>query len=177
MSRDLQKNIALTGFMAVGKSAVGRQLARRLKRPFVDLDRVIEDKEGMGVQEIFRQRGEGYFRRVEKEILKEILSKDEQVIATGGGAILDDQSLKLLRDRSILICLTASPKNLVRRSGAKPLRPLLGGSDRMKRIESLMAERQAFYDRAHISIDTSSISVNGVVKRITEKLNFPESNE
>jgi shikimate kinase len=170
LSRELHKNIALTGFMAVGKSAVGRQLARRLKRTFVDLDRVIENKEGIAVQEIFRQRGESYFRKVEKETLKEILSKDEQVIATGGGAILDEQSLNLLRDRSILICLTASPQTLLRRLGGKPLRPLLAGYDPMKRIESLMAERRALYDCAHLSIDTSLISVSRVVERITEQL-------
>jgi shikimate kinase len=172
--RDLHKNIALTGFMAVGKSAVGRRLARRLKWPFVDLDRVIEDKEGMRVQDIFRRKGESHFRKVEKEILKEILSQDEQVIATGGGAILDEESLSLLRDRSLLICLTASPQNLLRRSGLKPTRPLLAGPDKIKRIESLMAEREAAYGQAHISIDTGSVPVNKVVEKIIEKLNFQQ---
>ena len=126
------------------------------------------------MQEIFRQKGESHFRKVEKEILKEILSQDEQVIATGGGAVLDEESLSLLRDRSLLICLTASPQHLLRRPGLKPNRPLLAGPDRIKRIEALMAERQAAYGQAHLSIDTGTISVNKVVEKIIEKLNFQQ---
>ncbi len=82
LPNNLNKNIAITGFMAVGKSVVGRKLSQRLKRPFVDLDRAIEDREGSRVEEIFRLKGEAYFRKLEKETLKEVLDQEGQVIAT-----------------------------------------------------------------------------------------------
>ena len=80
------------GFMAVGKSAVGRTLAKKLKRRFVDLDKYIEKKQGMKIREIFEQKGEAYFRAVEKECLAEVLSEENQIIATGGGVINDEES-------------------------------------------------------------------------------------
>lgn len=174
MPQDRRKNIALTGFMAVGKSTVGRRLARRLKRPFVDLDHAIEAKEGISVEEIFSRKGETHFRRVEKATLKEILRGDEQVIATGGGAIMDEGNLRLLRDRSLLIHLTASPQSLLRRSGPNSSRPLLKGSHRLERIEDLLAQRDGAYRQAHISIDTSALSVNKVVEKIIEEMRLQQ---
>ncbi len=165
-----QKNIALTGFMAVGKSVVGRKLAQKLKRPFVDLDRVIEAREGIPVEEIFNRKGEAHFRKVEKETLEEILGRNEQVIATGGGAIMEEGNLRLLRERSLLICLMASPQSLLRRSGPHTRRPLLRGANKLKRIEELLTQREALYRQAHISIDTSSLSVNKVVERIMKEI-------
>ncbi len=166
----LHTNIASTGFMAVGKSVVGRQLARRLKRPFVDLDHAIEDREGSRVEDIFRLKGEAYFRNLEKETLQEVLNQDGQVIATGGGAVTDEENLQLLKSKSVLVCLTASPGKLLRRSGPKNHRPLLEGTDRLKRIEELLGKREEVYRQAHISIDTSSISVDEVVEKITALL-------
>ncbi|HEX9880778.1 MAG TPA: shikimate kinase [Candidatus Binatia bacterium] len=171
MPRDIRKNIALTGFMAVGKSAVGRRLAERLQRPFVDLDRAIEFREGMTVEEIFSTKGEAYFRGVEKETLKEVLGRDGQVIATGGGAVLDEDNLRLLRERSLLIRLTASPHSLLKRSGRNQRRPLLQGPNRRERIEDLLAERENAYRQAHLSLDTSLIPVNTVVEKIIEEMN------
>src|SRR5512145_2584761 len=92
-----KQNIALIGFMAVGKSAVGRNLAKKLRRRFVDLDRSIEKTAGMKVKEIFAVKGEPYFRELEKQTLSDILKKDGQVIATGGGVVTDDDNLALLR--------------------------------------------------------------------------------
>src|SRR3989338_6836241 len=94
------KNITLIGFMAVGKSVVGQRLARKLKRPFVDLDRAIEAKEGMKVSEIFARKGETYFRKVEKETVRELLGRNGQVIAAGGGAVVDEENLNLFKARS-----------------------------------------------------------------------------
>src|SRR5581483_6571307 len=85
--------------MAVGKSAIGRTLAKKLRRRFVDLDALIEKSEGMKVREIFTQKGESYFRRLEKRVLEEVLARDGQVIATGGGAVMDEENLRLLRER------------------------------------------------------------------------------
>jgi shikimate kinase len=163
-------NIALTGFMAVGKSAVGRNLARKLGRHFVDLDKVIQREEGMKVKEIFSSKGERYFRRAEKLALAKILLQDEQVIATGGGAVMDEENLRLLRERSFLVCLTAAPEALLRRAGNKRQRPLLEGGSRAQRIRELLAQRERNYARAHFAVDTSDLTVDQVVEKIIEAL-------
>ncbi len=152
--------------MAVGKSVVGRRLARRLKRRFVDLDQAIEKTEGMKVQEIFNRRGEAYFRKMEKQTLKEILGKNGQVIAAGGGAVMDEENLRLLKQRSLLVCLTAPSETLLRRSGTGKGRPLLKGDDQQRRIEELLRQREKSYAQAHVSIDTSDLSVDEVVEEI-----------
>jgi len=164
------KNIALTGFMTVGKSVVGQRLARKLKRPFVDLDRAIETKEGMEVSEIFARKGETYFRKVEKEMVREVLGRDEQVIAAGGGAIVDEENLNLFKERSLLICLTASPEILLRRAGRGNERPLLKGNNRQNKIEELLGQREKSYAQAHVNIDTSSLSVDAVVEKIIKAI-------
>ncbi|MFQ5541738.1 MAG: shikimate kinase [Candidatus Binatia bacterium] len=170
MLQTSQRNIVLIGFMAVGKSAVGQKLALSLKRPFVDLDQAIEDREGVKVEQIFARKGEAYFRRAEKETMKEVLSRDGQVIATGGGAVMDTENLRLLKQRSILISLTAPPETLLRRSGSGNQRPLLKEGDRQGRIEELLTQRERVYRQAHFSIDTEQLSVDEVVKRIMEVL-------
>ena len=170
MGLGLNKNIAITGFMAVGKSVVGRKLAQRLKRPFVDLDRAIEDREGSRVEDIFKLKGEAYFRKLEKETLNEVLNQDGQVIATGGGAVTDEENLRLLKSKSVLVCLTASPEKLLRRSGPQNHRPLLRGSEPLKRIEDLLGHREEVYRQAHISIDTEHLPVARVVDEIIKAI-------
>lgn len=156
--------------MAVGKSVVGQKLARRLKRPFVDLDHAIEEAEGMKVAEIFDRRGEAYFRAVEKRMLREVLSRDGQVIATGGGAVMDGENLRLLKEKSILVCLTAPPPTLLRRAGGGASRPLLSGDNRQKRVEELLRQRGKLYAQAHAQIDTEKLTVDEVVKKILATL-------
>lgn len=162
------QTIAITGFMAVGKSAVGRTLARRLKRQFVDLDKVIEKTEGMKVKDIFAQKGESYFRECEKQALAEVLKHENQVIATGGGAIIDEENLGLLREKTLLVCLTASADALLKRIGAGSKRPLLKDADRKNRIEELLRLREEKYAQAHLSIDTTDLTINQVAERIIE---------
>lgn len=163
-----KKNIALTGFMAVGKSVVGQRLARRLKRPFVDLDRAIEEVEGMKVKDIFDCKGETHFRAAEKRLLKEVLSRDGQVIATGGGAVVDEENLALLKERSLLVWLTAPSETLLERSGGGKGRPLIRGNDKKKRIEGLLRQRELSYAQAHVQIDTSRLTAVEVVEKILE---------
>jgi len=160
------QNIALVGFMATGKSAVGRNLARKLHRRFVDLDALIEKAEGRKVREIFAEKGESYFRRLEKQTLEEILSQQDQIIATGGGIILDDDNLTLLRQKSLLIGLTASADVLVGRVGRNSKRPLLKGADMRARIEELLQQRQSRYAQTDVTIDTSGLTINQVVEKI-----------
>ena len=156
--------------MAVGKSAVGQKLARRLKRPFVDLDHAIEEAEGMRVAEIFDRRGEAYFRAAEKRMLREVLSRDGQVIATGAGAVMDGENLRLLKEKTFLVCLTAPPSILLQRAGGGASRPLLSGDDRRQRIEELLRQRGKCYAQAHAQIDTTTLTVDQVVEEIIKFL-------
>ena len=152
--------------MAVGKSAIGRTLAKKLRRRFVDLDRVIERAEGSKVREIFEHKGEAYFRQLEKQALADVLEENNQVIATGGGVILDDQNLQILREKALLIGLSADMDVLLARAGDATKRPLLQGSNRREKIEDLLRQRAARYAQAHVTIDTSNLTVDQVVKKI-----------
>jgi shikimate kinase len=168
------KNIALSGFMAVGKTVVGRKLARRLKWDFVDLDRAIEEAEGMKVKEIFEQKGEGFFRRLEKQKLSEALEREGQVIATGGGAVVDEENLRLLKEKSLLVSLTATSQTLMQRLGGGRRRPLLQGEDRKSKIEELFNRREKIYAKAHLVIETGDLSIDGVVDKILEQIRITD---
>jgi shikimate kinase len=168
LSAGPKQNIALTGIMAVGKSAVGRALARKLKRRFVDLDKVIEKRQGMKVSDIFAEKGEAYFRRCEKEALGAVLEDNSQVIATGGGATIDEENLRLVQERALLVCLTADTEVLLKRVGSGSKRPLLKSGDRKERIEELLQLRQDKYAQADLSIDTTELTVDQVAERIIE---------
>jgi shikimate kinase len=187
-------NIALTGFMAAGKTVVGRRLARSLGWSFVDLDAVIEAKEGRAVRDIFSGRysggdetdavirgvlaeevlgGEHYFRELEKAALGQVLNGSEQVIALGGGAVVDPDNLRLLKERSLLIWLKVSPQTVLGRTGETDDRPLLQGPDRLKRIEELSAERESIYAEADFTLDTDELTVDQVVQRIQQQICRP----
>jgi len=163
-------NIALIGFMAVGKSAVGRNLAKRLHRRFVDLDRIIEKRAGLKVREIFEQKGEPYFRELEKRTLSDLLQKPGYVIATGGGVVMDEENLRLLQEKTLLVCLSASTDTILARVGNGTKRPLLKGSDRRERVEELVKLRADKYAQAHITVDTSELSIEQVVNQIVAAL-------
>lgn len=120
------------------------------------------------MREIFAEKGESYFRRLEKQTLEQILSQQGQIIATGGGIILDEGNLTLLRQKSLLIGLTASTEVLVGRVGRNSKRPLLKGADVRARIEELLQQRQSRYAQADVSIDTSGLTINQVVEKILD---------
>lgn len=160
--------------MAVGKSAIGRNLARKLRRRFVDIDRLIEKAEGLKVREIFAQKGEPYFRQLEKQTLAEVLQREGQVIATGGGIVMDADNLSMLRERALLIGLTASVDVLLARAGNGSKRPLLKGSDRRKRVEELLRQREARYAEAHVVVDTNDLTTEQVVEEIIRALEARE---
>jgi shikimate kinase len=160
--------------MAVGKSAVGRKLARRLKRRFVDLDRAIEKCEGSKVRDIFESKGEPYFRQLEKQTLAQVLRDDRQVIATGGGVVLQEDNLRLLQERSLIVCLMADVSAIVRRAGSGKQRPLLVTTDKAQRINELLKQRKEHYANAHIQIDTSDLTVDEVVGKILALAGSPQ---
>ena len=158
--------------MAVGKSAVGRTLARKLKRRFIDLDKVIEKAEGMKVRDIFEQKGEAYFRQREKEALAHVLERHGQIVATGGGVVLDPENVKLLREKAVLVCLVASADALLKRAGHGPKRPLLKGDNRKERIEEMLRERAKHYAEADTCVETSDLTVDQVAEQVLRLLNL-----
>ncbi len=164
--------VTLVGFMGTGKTAVGRRLARRLGWRFVDVDRVIEESTGKTIPQLFAERGEPVFRRLERRRIARLLTARHQVLATGGGAFLDPQTRARLKAAGPVICLTAQPRVILNRVGRRPAgRPLLArAGDPLARIRVLLAQRARAYAQADTTIDTSDVSVDEAVARILQRL-------
>lgn len=169
------KNIILVGFMGTGKSAVGKMLARRLNRPFVDLDRQIEKEAGRSVQQIFERDGESAFRRLEAKGVREAATLKAHVIATGGGVMCDEGNVQALKSSGVLVCLTASTDTILERTSASLVsRPLLAphlykGAGK-ERITELLALRAPTYARADVTIDTTGRTLQEVSEEILCKI-------
>jgi shikimate kinase len=174
----MKTSVALIGFMGTGKTAVGRSLAARLGKEFIEMDALIEAKAGKSIPEIFRRQGETGFRELEIEVTREITGKKNVVIACGGGIVLNTINIDRLRQECVIVGLEASPAVILKRtSGNKDERPLLAVADRRRQIEELLRFRQPFYERAaDITVSTSRLKVASVVARIIGKLREYESN-
>lgn len=160
------KNIILVGFMGTGKTAVGKKLAKKLKMRFVDMDDIIEKREGMEISEIFEQKGEPYFRDVEKGVAKEVSKQSNLVIAAGGGAVINEENVKSLKSNGIMICLNASPDKILERTKGYAHRPLLNVPEPSKKVWELLAKRAQYYARADYQIDTTNLTIDEVVQKI-----------
>lgn len=173
----MKTNIALIGFMGSGKTTVGQLLAKKLDRKFIELDRLVEQKAGKPIPEIFQQDGEIAFRELEIELIKDITSEQRSVIACGGGIVLNKINVDRLKQEGIVVYLTASPGAILRRTASdKNERPLLNTADRATRVRELLGFRKPFYERAaDITIDTSKLDVSSVTEKIIEKLKADES--
>jgi shikimate kinase len=163
--------IVLTGFMGTGKSEVGRRLAKRLGRAFLDTDQLVEARAGKTVAAIFAEDGEAAFRALERDVVNGAAAHPEAVIAVGGGAVLDATNVARLRAAGALVCLTADADTIVRRVGDVRRRPLLAGDDPRGTIERLLRERRPAYDdAADLVLDTSERTVDQVVEEIRQRL-------
>ena len=164
--------IALLGLRGAGKTTVGRRLARRLSVPFVELDQKIEEAAQLSLSEIFSLHGEAYYRRLERETLEAIVAKREpMVLATGGGLVTAPDTLAILRQAATTIWLRATPEdhwNRVVRQGDR--RPMKDHPQAMADLRSLLTAREPLYASADHVIDTSALSVNGVVAAIDKVL-------
>ncbi len=171
---DEAKNIVLIGLMGSGKSAIGRTIAKRLSRRFIDTDRSIERKAGKTVSEIFTELGEVEFRRIEKETIKKISQYVGIVIATGGGAVKDVENFKVLKESGWIIALYASPETLFKRIEGKRIRPLIANEeDPVKKLEEIYATRKIMYAQADFQIDTENKEINDIADEIIGLLNVP----
>jgi shikimate kinase len=159
-------NIYLVGFMGTGKTAVGKELARKKKWQFIDLDELIELREKRRISEIFAQEGEPYFRRIEKKVLKEVSKEEKFVVACGGGIVIDKDNIRIMKETGIIICLAASTDVILKRISGYTHRPLLNVSNPKKQMELLLKLRAPYYARADKTIDTSRILIKEVVDKI-----------
>jgi len=164
-SRSRPQRIVLVGFMGCGKSTVGAALARRLGWGFRDLDRWIEERHGLTVAEIFRGRGEPFFRGEERRAARAAARLKRHVVAAGGGAFAQDKTRELLRAGAITVWLRCDPAVLRRRVPADGSRPLAVDRGRMRR---LLGEREPSYRLADITVDSSRAAPDEVAQRIAE---------
>jgi shikimate kinase len=168
----MKTSIALIGFMGTGKTVVGKLLAEKLGKQFIELDAIIEKKAGKSIPEIFRQDGEIGFRELEIAATRDVAGKRNAVIACGGGIVLNKINIDRLRKECVIVRLTASPQEIIRRTSADTdERPLLAVPDRARQIEELLKFREPYYQRsADITIDTSRIDVATTAGRIVARL-------
>ena len=162
-------NVILVGFMGAGKSAVGRQLARRLGRCFVETDDMIVAREGKSIPEIFREHGETRFRELEAEALEALKLKSGEVIATGGGFPCRAGRMDALRLLGTVVWLTGPFNDLLQRAQRLGGRPMLAERTPAE-VEELYRTRQDDYRRAHVTVDTTGLGPDQVVARVLAAL-------
>ena len=158
-------HVVLTGFMAVGKTAVGKRLAKRLGRVFIDTDQLIEGRGGKTIAQIFEGCGESEFRRIESEVVADLEPERPAIIATGGGTFVDERNQRRLKKLGIVVCLITSPQTVCQRAGRSSKRPLADG-DARERLEELYRLRMPAYRRADILVETDGLSVEQSVTRV-----------
>jgi shikimate kinase len=164
------KPIVLVGLMGAGKTTVGRRLAQRLGLPFVDADHEIEAAAGMTITDIFDRFGEPYFRDGERRVIARLIDGRPKVIATGGGAFVQDETRSLILEQALAVWLKAAPRVLADRVARRDSRPLLRGKDPEAVLTQLAAIRNPFYAMAPISVESVAAphdaTVNAIVKAI-----------
>lgn len=158
---NMKDNIALIGFMGSGKTTIGKLLAKTMEMKFVDIDKIIEATEKKSINEIFKEKGQIYFRDLEREIILQESSRNNCVIATGGGSILDNENVKSLQETSFIVFLDASIECLYLRLKDNTTRPILNDAeDKKQLIEELLEKRKFLYQISanfiiHIDENTS----------------------
>jgi shikimate kinase len=170
------KIIFLAGFMASGKSTIGPILANTLGWNFFDLDRVIELKQDKKIVDIFAEKGEAGFRKLEREVLQKIVKEENLIIALGGGTIADQKNINFIKKKGKIIFLEASPESFYKRLKFKSDRPMLKGKDEnllsqdelKNRIVEILNYRKKYYDQADVSLQTDGMTIGKTVDAISK---------
>lgn len=165
----MRDNIILIGFMGTGKTVVGRRLASRLQKNFIDTDAEIERVTGMSIPQLIKKHGYVRFRSEGNLALKRISNVKNAVIAAGGGIVLNDENMKLLKQLGTVICLKASPEAIKERTERRTNKPFLDKGD-YNEIKKMLAEREKYYRQADFTLDTTDLSIEEVLEKITEYL-------
>ena len=159
-------NIVLIGFMGTGKTAVGKTVASALDMKYLDTDLMIEADAQKTIPEIFETLGEPAFREFETEAIRRITRLRGYVIATGGGAPMNEENLANMKRAGVLICLTASPEVILERTSRASNRPLLKTPNPMTKIQSLLSLREPQYNKADYTINTTTLSIQEVAEKV-----------
>jgi shikimate kinase len=167
-ARTSPPHLILVGLPGVGKTTIGRKAARALGRPFLDFDEEIERRAGMNVREIFRLKGEEYFRAQELALTKELSTTGGMVLSPGGGWITQHGSVELLRSAGRIIYLRASPEAVAKRLRRVETRPLLAGRDPVVALRELYAKRRALYETADVVLDTERLARQQLIAKVVE---------
>ena len=170
MSKHLDRPVVLVGLMGVGKSTVGRRLARRLGLPFVDSDAEIEGASGLSAAEVFERFGEKDYRDGERRLVARLIDGQVRVISTGGGVFVDPRTRELLKTRTITVWLDAPVAVLAQRTRRRNTRPLLRTDDPQATLERIAEEERPAYAQAHIHIRSSDGAHGDVVDAIVRAL-------
>ena len=170
LSKRLDRPVVLVGLMGVGKSTVGRRLAKRLGVPFVDSDSAIEDASGLPAAEVFERYGERDFRDGERRLVARLMDGEVRVIATGGGAYVDPRTRELLNQRTITVWLDAPVDILAERTSRRDTRVQLRTGDPKAVLERLSRERRPSYEEAHIHVKSGDGAHRDVVDAIISEL-------
>jgi shikimate kinase len=162
----VNQNIALVGFMGSGKTTVACLLAKKLNRKLISTDDIIVQKEQCPIADIFAQKGESYFRDLERSVIAQVSQEKDVVIDCGGGIVLQEENIVNLKRNGVIVYLKASVDVLHARTKNATHRPLLKVSDPKAKIEELLLQREPFYKQADYTIDTSMKTVDEVVNDI-----------
>ena len=165
-----QRSIVLVGLMGCGKSAIGRRLAAKLALPFVDADEEIEKAAGKSIEDIFADHGEPYFRDGERKVLSRLLRSGPQVLATGGGAFMNEETRATVAEHGVSVWLRAELPLLVRRVAKRGNRPLLKGGDPEAVLQNLMTTRYPVYAQADLTVESRDVPHEVIVAEIAERL-------
>ena len=166
-----KQNVYLVGLMGAGKTTIGRSLARRLERAFIDSDREIEARTGVTIPTIFEIEGEEGFRKREAQVIADLACLSEQVVATGGGAILRQENRECLRQSGFVVYISVPPQTLWERTRRDRNRPLLQVKDPLLRLKELYVQRDPLYrDVAHLVIDASRMNAQGVLQLLSKEI-------
>lgn len=161
------QNLILIGFMGTGKSTVARQLSKQLNLPFFEMDEMIVQEQGMEISNIFKEKGENYFRDLETELLKNLLQKETGILSCGGGIILRDENIQAMKNHGTVILLTAKPETILKRVLHNQSRPVLNGKKNVNDITKLMKEREERYHiAADIIVSTDKKSLSQICEEI-----------
>jgi shikimate kinase len=166
----LNRTVALVGMMGAGKSAIGKRLAARLGVPFRDADTEIETAAGCTISEIFERYGEPAFRDGERKVIARLLNESPHVLATGGGAFMDESTRERLKAQAVTIWLRAPLDILVARTQRRDNRPLLANADPRGTLERLLADRSPTYALADHTFDSEDGPHAALVERIVDAL-------
>ncbi|CAN5585695.1 shikimate kinase [soil metagenome] len=171
-TQDATRPIILTGMMGAGKSHVGRLVAKRLGRRFVDLDREIQRKAGRSIKQIFAREGEAAFRELERQTFAKVIAGSNRVVATGGGALIDDATRALALSQGVVIYLRAATSTLAERLSRTNKRPLLQNASSDEEREAIVTRildaRSAAYEEAHAIIDVDDLTPDLVAYCVAE---------